>query len=205
MPVLSFLEAFVDMSLKKEGKNPSFSLGNPREVEMDSTGWRKLKRNAPNAPTRAPSITKRQCKEKAAIDGEVMVDIEPAVLTATNVKPTDAAVTDNASSPVSDENTEITTIFATKEVTDTPACTTASLLADETLTSSESGEPSADPDVDRSDDDWLLELMTSSHGRCTAVLVNEDGVEEQCSEETNGHSQLCHCCARESMYRFWRA
>ena len=174
---------------------------------MDSTGWRKLKRNAPNAPTRAPSITKRQCKEKAAMD-TAEVATEPAVLTATNVKPTDAAVTDNASSPVSDENTEITTILANEaKVIEEPAmaCTTASLLADETLTSSESGEPSAEPDVDPSDDDWLLELMTSSHGRCTAVLVNEDGVEEQCSEETNGHSQLCHCCARESMYRFWRA
>ena len=166
---------------------------------MDTSGWRTIKRNAPKAPTRAPSIAKRQCKEKAAMDHEVST--EPTVTT--NVEPA-SLVADGASSPVSDENTEVAAILATEEkVADKPACTTASLLADETLTS-ESGE-SAEPDVDASEEDWLLDILKSSRGQCMAILVNEDGIEEQCSEETNGSSQLCHHCARDSIYRFWRA
>ena len=186
---------FADMSVKKN-KKPSFALQTHTRCTMDTSGWRTIKRNAPNAPKRAPSIVKRQCKEKAAMDND---EVEPAVTT-TNVEPTDP-VADGASSPVSDENTEVAAILETEEVK--PACTTASLLADETLTSSESGEPT-EPEGDPSDD-WLHEIMKPSRGRCIAILVNEDGIEEQCSEDTNGHTQLCHFCARDSIYRFWRA
>ena len=88
--------AFRGHVLEKVAKNSSVSL-RTHAPTMDTSGWRTIKRNAPNAPKRVPSIAKRQCKEK---DNDE-VDIEPAVTTA-NVEPT-GPLTDGASSPVSDE------------------------------------------------------------------------------------------------------